>query len=98
MKPNYVKLLIFFTLIGISLSRRYDNFTLYTTNPTEQFQLSFLQNLESQKYMDVKFWKRPSKLFNDVHFIVNPMDLGLFEERVEHFKLDVRILQHDIQR
>ncbi|CAK1583874.1 unnamed protein product [Parnassius mnemosyne] len=88
---------MFLVYFGLCQSRRYDNFTLYSATPTEQYQLNFLQNLQSQKYIDVIFWKRPSKLFNDVHFIVNPIDSELFQERLNHFKLEVHTLIPNIQ-
>ncbi|CAG5004950.1 unnamed protein product [Parnassius apollo] len=78
-------------------SRRYDNFTLYSATPTEQYQLNFLQNLRSEKYIDVIFWKKPSKLFNDVHFMVNPIDSELFQERLDHFRLEAHTLIPNIQ-
>ncbi|XP_013170481.1 PREDICTED: uncharacterized protein LOC106119901 [Papilio xuthus] len=97
MKSYCLNLLILFTIFELCISRRYDNFTLFSATPTEEYHLNFLQNLVSEKYIDVIFWKKPSKLYNDVHFIVNPMDIELFKERTRHFKLQTQILLRDVQ-
>ncbi|CAK1550139.1 unnamed protein product [Leptosia nina] len=88
----------FLILIGFSKSKRYDNYSLYNLVATERFQIKFLQNLETQKYMDVMFWRRPFKLYTDIQVLVNPMDLGLFKERLVHFGMNSRVLSENIQQ
>ncbi|XP_075983182.1 uncharacterized protein LOC142981271 [Anticarsia gemmatalis] len=77
--------------------RKYDNFTLFSTVPTEPDHLRFLQNLDQQKYIDLVFWKKPYKLYEDVQFIVNPVDKELFIERANHYKLKTVLLLKNIQ-
>ncbi|XP_026742943.1 carboxypeptidase O-like [Trichoplusia ni] len=89
---------IFINNIRICQSRKYDNYTLYNTVPTEADHLKFLQNLDKQKYIDMVFWKKPYKLYEDVQFIVNPADKDLFLERANHFKLKTEVMLHDIGR
>ncbi|XP_028031350.1 zinc carboxypeptidase A 1-like [Bombyx mandarina] len=79
-------------------SKRYDNFILYKATPVEPDHLIFFQNLDRKKYIDVVFWKKPNKLFEDVHFIVNPSDKELLLERAQHFNLDLDVLSENIQR
>ncbi|XP_045502894.1 uncharacterized protein LOC123699889 [Colias croceus] len=96
---NIYNLAWFFVfLIRISKSKRYDNYSLFNVVPMERYQLKFLQNLESQKYMDVMFWRRPYKMFSDVQILVNPVDLALFKERLVHFGMSSRLLSSNIQK
>ncbi|KAJ0173498.1 hypothetical protein K1T71_010647 [Dendrolimus kikuchii] len=90
-------IVIFFTNFKICHSRRYDRYTLYHIVPTEQEHIKFLQNLDTQKYIDFVFWKKPSRMHEDVQLIVNPNDKELFLERAEHFKLKVEMLLPDVQ-
>ncbi|KAL0819453.1 hypothetical protein ABMA28_007558 [Loxostege sticticalis] len=89
---------IFVTNFRLCQSRRYDNFTLFEVIPTEPDHLKFLQNLETQKYIDMMFWKKPVKLFHEVHFIVNPVDVNLFLERARHYRMHATILANNVQR
>lgn len=54
--------------------------------------------MDTQKYIEVIFWKKPSKIYEDVQLIVNPNDNELFLERAEHFKLKVKVLIPNVQR
>ncbi|KAL4702782.1 hypothetical protein ACJJTC_002322 [Scirpophaga incertulas] len=83
---------------AINVMVRYDNFSLYSAIPVEVDQLKFLQNLQTEKYINVIFWTKPSKLHYEVQFIINPSDKELFMERAEHFKLNVTLLQPNIQQ
>lgn len=89
---------IFITNLGFSKSKKYDNYTLFNVVATERYQIKFLQNLETQKYIDAIFWRRPYKMFSDIQVLVNPMDLSIFKERLTHFSMNSRILSENIQR
>lgn len=91
-------IMIFITNFRVCQGKRYDNYTLFTVIPVEVDHLKFLQNLESQKYIDMVFWTRPYKLYHKVQFIVNPVDRHLFIERAEHFKMQFTISVPDIQK
>ncbi|XP_037876267.1 carboxypeptidase B [Bombyx mori] len=91
-------IVLFCANIIITRSKRYDNFILYKATPVEPDHLIFFQNLDRKKYIDVVFWKKPNKLFEDVHFIVNPSDKELLLERAQHFNLDLDVLSENIQR
>ncbi|XP_050664205.1 zinc carboxypeptidase-like [Leptidea sinapis] len=79
-------------------TKRYDNYTLYNIIPTERYQLKFLQTLESKKYIDVIFWRRPFKLYSSIQILVSPMDVELFEERLVHFGIKSSVSSKDIQK
>lgn len=91
-------IVIFINNFRICQSRKYDNFSLYNTVPTEADHLKFLQNLDRQKYIDMVFWKKPYKLYEDVQFIVNPADKDLFLERANHFRLKTELMLADVER
>ncbi|KAF9794650.1 hypothetical protein SFRURICE_016451 [Spodoptera frugiperda] len=82
--------------VRICQSKKYVNFTLYSTVPTSPEHLKFLQNLDKQKYMEVIFWRKPSMLYEDVQLIVHPGDKEHFLERVYHFKMKVEELLSDV--
>nr|XP_049704753.1 uncharacterized protein LOC110378813 [Helicoverpa armigera] len=84
--------------VRICQSKNYSNFTLYSTTPTEADHLKFLQNLDKQKYIDMVFWKKPYKLYEDVQFIVSPADKDMFLERANHFKLKTEVMLPDVER
>ncbi|CAH1637892.1 unnamed protein product [Spodoptera littoralis] len=82
--------------VRICQSKKYVNYTLYSTVPTQPVHLKFLLNLDKQKYMDVIFWRKPSMLYEDVQLIVNPADKEHFLERVYHFKMKVEEMLTDV--
>ncbi|XP_022817990.1 carboxypeptidase B-like, partial [Spodoptera litura] len=82
--------------VRICQSKKYVNYTLYSTVPTQPVHLKFLLNLDKQKYMDVIFWRKPSMLYEDVQLIVNPGDKEHFLERVYHFKMKVEEMLTDV--
>ncbi|KAH9643012.1 hypothetical protein HF086_013573 [Spodoptera exigua] len=84
--------------VRICQSKKYNNFTLFSAVPKEPDQLKFLQNLSKQKYINVMFWKKPSVLYEEVHFIVSPSDIELFLERASHFRLKFEVRQKNIER
>ncbi|XP_053613911.1 zinc carboxypeptidase-like [Plodia interpunctella] len=75
----------------------YGNYSLYTTVPTEAHQLKFLQNLETEKYLDVIYWKRPVKLYYDVHMLIHNTETEMFLERAKHYNLAVKMNLYDVQ-
>lgn len=91
-------IVILSTHIRSCQSRRYDNFSLFKAIPTEVDQMKFLQRVDSKKYIDLLFWKKPYKLREDVHCIVNPLDEDLFMERANHYKINVVKILKDVQK
>lgn len=95
---NSVLLLIFFINFTICLGITYDNYTLYNLYLNERFKIKFLRNLEKLKYLNVIFWQRPFKMFNNIQVLVSPADLDLFKERLRHFSMDATILSNNVQK
>ncbi|CAG9789474.1 unnamed protein product [Diatraea saccharalis] len=91
-------IVIFITNFKTCQSKRYDDFSLFSVIPEEVEHLKFLQNLEKQKYIDIIFWRKPLKLYHEVHFIVNPADTNLLVERAKHFKIKINLLQPNLQQ
>ncbi|XP_060805191.1 carboxypeptidase B [Amyelois transitella] len=92
-----VALLLFKSCIYNCHIVSYGNYTLYITKPTRYHQLKFLQNLETQKYMDVIYWKKPVKLHYEVHMLINSAQTEMFMERARHYNLIVRKSINDIE-
>lgn len=96
----YEKILVIIFLVTnfqLCQSRKYTNYSLYNVMPVELDHLKFLQNLVTQKYVDMLFWKKPYKLYEDVQFIVSPQDRSLFLERARHFRTDVTLQLENVQ-
>ncbi|XP_064073997.1 uncharacterized protein LOC113399284 [Vanessa tameamea] len=99
MKINiFMFVLIFLINFKFCKSISYRNYTLYNVVPIERYQLVFLKNLEQQKYLNVIFWTRPFKMYNDIQILVAPNDLDMFKERLRHFQMKGVILTSDIQK
>lgn len=98
MNAKILSIVIIFVInFRLCQGRRYDDFTMYSTVPMENFHLKFLQNLENKNYIDLIFWKKPSKLYEIVQMIVSPKDDAQFLERCKHFGLEVKQVHSNVQ-
>lgn len=93
----FAVLVVFFTTFRPCQGIRYDNYIMYRSVPTQKDHLQFLRNLVTQNYIDVIFWKKPHKLYQDVQLIVKPKDIAVFLERVRHFGLEVSEMNANVQ-
>lgn len=94
-----VVVMIFVTNFRVCCTKLYyDNYTLFSVNPTSKAHLHFLQNYALQKYMNVKFWKKPHKLNNEIQLMIEVDEIGLFLERAEHYNLKTTVRMDNVQR
>lgn len=94
-----VVVIIFVTNFRMCYTKQvYDNFTLFSVKPTRKEQLNFLQNFALQKYMNVKFWKKPQKLHDEVKLMIEVNEIGLFLERAQYYKLQTTIITDNVQK
>lgn len=99
MTANTVAMIIILLYnVEICQSIRYDNYTLFTTTPSTSEQMTFLKDLMQRNYLHVIFWKKPNKLYEDVHFIISPEDKGIFLEKAHLSELKMHVQQENVQR
>ena len=92
----FLILFFIFSTNSVYCQHNYLNYKLYNVVPVERFQLKFLQSLENQKYINVAFWSRPFRLYNDVQILVGPDDCEIFKERLRHFNINGTLLSDNI--
>lgn len=97
MHIHFFILIFVFFINPVCCQNNYLNYKLYNVVPVERFQLKFLQSLENQKYINVMFWTRPFRLYNDVQILVGPEDCEIFKERLRHFNMNGTLLSENIQ-
>ncbi|KAI8424815.1 hypothetical protein MSG28_006747 [Choristoneura fumiferana] len=90
--------LILTTNFKICQSRNYKNFALIKLVPQNSEDMKFLQNLDTQRYIDILFWKRPYKVNSEVQLLVSPVDYDIFKERASHYKVKFIVQSEDIQQ
>lgn len=93
-----VVVLIFVTNFRMCYTEQYNNYTLLSLKPTKKAQLQFLQNCTLQKYMNIKFWKKPHKLHDEVLLMIDVDEVELFLERVRFHNLKPTISTENVQK
>lgn len=93
-----VVVLIFVTNFRVCYTEQYDNYTLLSFKPTKKAQLQFLQTFTLQKYMNMKFWKKPHKLHDEVQLMIDMDEIELFLERAQFYNLKPTISTYNVQK